>query len=113
MRPRHCCNPNCGCKKTIVHPVKEDVVNCCTEETVQHVHPVHTTLKNHHLVKNEHVYPHSTSVENYCDCVDINKGGNCVPYGKNLCCGKGKFPGVRPGMKPYPPRPARPPYPKW
>lgn len=67
-----CPRPNCGCPvKTIVHPVKENVVHCCTEETVKHVHPSHTTVVNHHLVKNEHVFPHSTSFENTFNEIDI------------------------------------------
>lgn len=62
-----------------VYPVKQNVVHCCTEETVQHVHPSHTTVKKHHIVKNEHVYPHTTSVENSVDYVNINKGTNNMP----------------------------------
>ncbi|HLR16145.1 MAG TPA: CotD family spore coat protein, partial [Bacillota bacterium] len=55
----------------IVYPVKENVVNCCTEETVKHIHPSHTTVKNHHLIKNEHYYPHTTSTENFENEVDV------------------------------------------
>lgn len=74
---------NCQCQKPkpqgkpvkeIVYPVKENVVHKCTEETVKHVHPSHTTVMNHHLVKNEHLYPHTTSVENTYD--EINMYGN-------------------------------------
>ena|SRR5699024_8353497 len=113
MSRRHC-HPHCGCgpKGPIVHPVKENVVHCCTEETVKHIHPSHTTVKNHHLIKNEHLYPHSTSVENYCDCVDINKGNPCMPagnkaagamhYGKDMHYGKGMHHGMHPGMKYHP-----------
>lgn len=107
MRPRRC-HPYCGCQKPkqpIVHPVKEDVVHCCTEETVKHVHPSHTTVKNHHVIKNEHVYPHSTSMENSCECVDVNKCEKCMP-GKQMAggkhYGKGMHPGMYPGMKPHP-----------
>lgn len=78
MRRR--CKRSCGCQNQIIHPVKENVVHCCTEETVKHVHPSHTTIMNHHLVKNEHVYPHSTSVQNTFNEVDINAGGR-PPFG--------------------------------
>jgi len=75
-----CPRPNCGCQKPIVHPVKENVVHCCTEETVQHVHPSHTTVMNHHLVKNEHFFPHTTSTENTFQEVDVY-GGPRPPFG--------------------------------
>lgn len=78
MRKRH--RKHCNCQKQIVYPVKENVVHCCTEETVKHVHPSHTTVMNHHLVKNEHVYPHSTSVQNTFNQVDVNGGGR-PPFG--------------------------------
>lgn len=72
-RPCGCMKP-CQCHqpvKEIVYPTKEDVVHKCTEETVKHIHPSHTTIVNHHLVKNEHLYPHTTSVENTFDEVDV------------------------------------------
>lgn len=75
MRSRR--RPNCGCQ--IVHPVKENVVHCCSEETVQHVHPSHTTVVNHHLIKNEHVYPHSTSFENTVNEIDVFGGAFNTP----------------------------------
>lgn len=72
MKPCGCPRPNCGCNvKEIVYPVKENVVECFSEETVKHVHPSHTTVVNHHLVKNEHVYPHSTSYENTYNEIDV------------------------------------------
>lgn len=65
----------CGCgPKEIVYPVKQNVVHCCSEEVVKHIHPSHTTVVNHHLVKNVHEYPHSTSVANTCNEVDIYGG---------------------------------------
>lgn len=80
-RPRcGCPRPNCGCQSPIIHPVKENVVHCCTEETVKHIHPSHTTVMNHHLVKNEHVFPHSTSVQNTFSEVNVNAGGR-PPFG--------------------------------
>lgn len=75
-----CPRPNCGCQKPIVYPVQENVVHCCTEETVQHVHPSHTTVMNHHLVKNEHFFPHTTSTDNTFQSVNVN-GGPRPPFG--------------------------------
>lgn len=64
--------PHCGCRpKQVVHPVKENVVHCCSEEVVNHIHPSHTTVMNHHLVKNVHEFPHSTSVANTFNEVDV------------------------------------------
>lgn len=85
MRHRHrshcgCPQPNCGCPRTIVHPVRENVVHRCTEETVKHVHPSHTTVMNHHLIKNKHFFPHTTSTENTCKEVDVY-GGSRPPFG--------------------------------
>lgn len=78
-RPRR--RPSFGCQQPsneIVYPVKENVVNCCTEETVKHIHPSHTTVKNHHLIKNEHYYPHTTSTENFVNEVDV-QGASAGP----------------------------------
>lgn len=89
-RPR--CRPNCGCQGSvnkIVHPVRENVVNCCTEETVQHIHPSHTTIRNHHLIRNEHFHPHTTSTENFVNEIDVQGdagnqvGGAMNPGGGN------------------------------
>jgi len=76
---RHHHGPNCRCPKCIVYPVKENVVHKCTEETVEHIHPSHTTVMNHHLVKNKHFFPHSTSVENTYNSVDEFGGSFNVP----------------------------------
>src|SRR5690625_4481625 len=88
MRNRHrsrcgCPRPNCGCPvKEVIHPVKCNVVHCNSEETIKHVHPSHTTVVNHHLIKNEHVFPHSTSFENTVNEVDVFGGAfNTTPAG--------------------------------
>lgn len=75
MRRRH---GNC-CPKQIVHPVKQNVINCCSEETVNHIHPSHTTIVNHHLIKNKHIFPHSTSVQNQVNSVDVYGGSFNTP----------------------------------
>ena len=58
----------CGCKgkchcNEIVYPTKEKVKHTHSEEKVRLVHPSHTRVINHHTIKNEHYYPHSTSYE--------------------------------------------------
>ncbi|WP_226034726.1 CotD family spore coat protein [Aquibacillus saliphilus] len=71
-----------GCPKPVnevVYPTKYNVVNNCFENEVKHVHPSHTTVVNHHLQKNKHVYPHSTSVENTFNSVDVYGGAYNVP----------------------------------
>ncbi|WP_186577767.1 CotD family spore coat protein [Aquibacillus kalidii] len=73
---------NCGCPKpveTVVYPTKYNEVHTCSENNVKHVHPSHTNVVNHHLVKNTHVYPHSTSYDNTVDSVDVYGGSYEVP----------------------------------
>ena len=71
--------PPCGCPKEIVYPTKHNVVNKCSEETINHIHPSHTTVVNHHLVKNQHIFPHSTSFENTVNSVDTFGGAFNTP----------------------------------
>ena len=96
MRHRH--RPGCGCHscKTIVHPTKYNCVNQYSESTVNHVHPSHTTIMNHHTVKNNHVFPHSTSVQNTTNSVDTYGGSFNVPSGPNQV-GGAMSPGNGPG----------------
>lgn len=100
-RKRRCgCMMPCNCQqavKEIVYPVKEDVVHKCSEETVKHIHPTHTTVVNHHLVKNEHLFPHTSSVVNTFDEMDV-MGASTGPSG--LGPGTGLGPGMAPGMGP-------------
>lgn len=101
MRRHH--GSRCGCgghqrPKKIVHPVKENVVHCCTEETIEHIHPSHTTVVNHHLTKNKHFFPHSTSVKNTWDSVD-ECGGSCNKPNKHGH-GHHRPPHIKPCNKP-------------
>ncbi|MFD2630142.1 CotD family spore coat protein [Oceanobacillus kapialis] len=75
---RHC---GCGCQrpKQVVHPTKYNCVNQYSESVVEHIHPSHTTVMNHHLVKNKHFYPHSTSVQNTANSVNEYGGSFNVP----------------------------------
>ncbi|MBM7569868.1 CotD family spore coat protein [Aquibacillus albus] len=71
-----------GCPKpvdTVVYPTKYNEVHTCSESNVKHVHPAHTNVVNHHLVKNIHEYPHSTSYGNTVDSVNIYGGSYEVP----------------------------------
>ncbi|WP_337019603.1 spore coat protein [Oceanobacillus massiliensis] len=77
---RHCgCN---SCNNTIVHPTKHNCVNQFSESQVTHVHPSHTTVMHHHTVKNNHVFPHSTSVQNTMNSVNQYGGSFEVPGGQ-------------------------------
>ncbi|WP_100011250.1 CotD family spore coat protein [Lentibacillus sediminis] len=76
--------PHCGCPKQIVHPTKHNCVNQYSESVVEHVHPSHTTVMNHHLVKNKHYYPHSTSVQNTSNSVNEFGGAFNVPPGNQV-----------------------------
>jgi spore coat protein D len=93
---------HCGCQscKTIVHPTKYNCVNQYSESTVNHVHPSHTTVMNHHTVKNNHVFPHSTSVQNTVNSVDQYGGSFNVPspgYGPGGQVAGAMAPGYGPG----------------
>ncbi|MCT2537343.1 spore coat protein [Aquibacillus koreensis] len=71
---------NCGCpEETVVYPTNYNQVDTCSENTVKHVHPSHTNVVNHHLQKNVHVYPHSTSFANEVDSVNVYGGSFQVP----------------------------------
>ncbi|SHN19104.1 CotD family spore coat protein [Gracilibacillus kekensis] len=69
-RPFGCGMPT----QTVVHPTKYNQVNTCTESEVKHIHPSHTNCVNHHLVKNTHYFPHTTSYQNTVDQVNVYGG---------------------------------------
>lgn len=74
MSRNHCrCRGKCRCQRRnqVVHPTQEDVQHSYSEETVQHVHPYHTTVINHHTIRNEHFYPYTRSYENRVNEVDV------------------------------------------
>src|SRR5699024_642234 len=67
--------PHCGCQtcsQQIIYPTKHNKVDTFSENVVEHIHPSHTSVVNHHLVKNKHLYPHSTSYHNTCNSVDMH-----------------------------------------
>lgn len=72
-------------------------MNQYSESTVNHVHPSHTTVMNHHTVKNNHVFPHSTSVQNTTNSVDNYGGSFNVPAGPGNQVAGANYPGMGPG----------------
>lgn len=106
MRHRHRPNCGCGCQKPVVHPTKYNCVQHCTESEVEHIHPSHTTVMNHHVVKNKHVFPHSTSVQNTTNSVDVYGGSFNTPpqvspgFGPGNQVGGAMSPGMGPGAGP-------------
>ncbi|RLL43702.1 spore coat protein [Oceanobacillus piezotolerans] len=95
MRRRHH-GPHCGCPICIVHPTMVNNVHTCSESTVKQVHPSHTNVINHHLVKNVHTFPHSTSFENVTNSVDIMGPSYEVPTPPGQVAGV-MSPGFGPG----------------
>lgn len=74
MQKMYCgCRGKCQCGKVkeIVHPVREEVKNTYSEETVKHIYPSHTTVVNNHTIRNEYFYPHTTSYEERVREVDV------------------------------------------
>ncbi|MCJ0932429.1 spore coat protein [Virgibacillus halodenitrificans] len=97
---RHHNRPHCGCPKQIVYPTKHNCVNNFSESQVDHIHPSHTTIMNHHLIKNKHMYPHSTSVQNTTNSVDVYGGSFNVPAPGQVAgaMSPGMGPGAAPGQ---------------
>ncbi|MDY0395863.1 CotD family spore coat protein [Virgibacillus halophilus] len=89
MSFHHHGNP-CGCQpRRIVHPVKHNCVHCCSESVVEHIHPEHTTIMNHHVVKNKHVFPKTASVQNSCSNVNVYGGSPQMPAMQDPGYGQG------------------------
>ncbi|MFD1849855.1 spore coat protein [Oceanobacillus bengalensis] len=84
---RHHHGPNCGCPKCVVHPTKFNTVHNYSESVVEHVHPSHTNVINHHTVKNNHIFPHSTSFQNVTNSVDQMGPSFQVPAPPNQVAG--------------------------
>ncbi|WP_018933749.1 CotD family spore coat protein [Gracilibacillus lacisalsi] len=86
---------------TVVYPTKTNEVHTCSESEVKHIHPSHTTCVNHHLVKNTHYYPHTTSYQNTVDQVNVYGGpgpmqGPWNTPGNQLGPGQGNQPNMMP-----------------
>ncbi|WP_102027235.1 CotD family spore coat protein [Salirhabdus sp. Marseille-P4669] len=77
MRHHKCCRPRptaLSPAETVVHPTKHCVKNNFIPHEVNHIHPTHTTIQNHHVVKNNHFYPHTQSVVNSVNTQHVNMG---------------------------------------
>lgn len=98
MRRRHH-GPHCGCpvcREQIVYPTKHKKVDTFSESIVEHIHPTHTTVVNHHLIKNQHLYPQSTSYQNTVNSVDMHSPPFQVPSPGQV--GGAMSPGYGPGQ---------------
>jgi len=101
------CVGKCHCNKPkeIVYPTREDVKKTYSDETVRHIHPSHTRVINQHTIRNEHLYPHSTSYEERVNEVDVRgarddgRGSGRGPGARSPYDGYG--PGVRGARAPY------------
>ncbi|UOQ47612.1 spore coat protein [Gracilibacillus caseinilyticus] len=93
-RPFGCVSP----ANTIVHPTKCKEVHTCSESEVNHIHPTHTNVVNHHLVKNTHYYPQTTSYQNTVDQVNTVGNPNAVMGAMDPGMGNGMGNGMNNGM---------------
>ncbi|SER12200.1 Inner spore coat protein D [Gracilibacillus ureilyticus] len=91
MRRRPCMPMNTMPANTVVHPTKYNQVHTCSESVVNHIHPSHTNCVNHHLVKNVHYYPHTTSNQYTVDQINVN-GGPVPPMYNQMGMNPGNFP---------------------
>src|SRR5699024_374415 len=82
----NCCHQGTQVSPTqeIVYPTQENVVKTYSEETVKHIHPIHTTVVNCDTIKNKHVYQHTTSYENVVNDVDFNNGNDVAGVSDNM-----------------------------
>lgn len=72
---RHHKQMGCGtAPQTIVCPTKCNEVHTNSMNVTNYIHPSHTTYVNHHLQKNKHYYPHTTSYQNTFDQVNVYGG---------------------------------------
>lgn len=92
------CNPCGPCAdkmaSPIIHPAMNNTVNTFSSTLVPHVHPQHTTIVNHHVMKHAHLYPQTTSYANTTSNVDLGTATGIGPVGG--------FGGVQPMPLPAP-----------
>lgn len=79
------CNPCGPCADKIVapimYPAMNNTVNTYSSTLVPHVHPQHTTVVNHHVMKHAHLYPQTTSYANTASNVDLGSVAGIAPVG--------------------------------
>jgi spore coat protein D len=106
MRHHKGCKPNMlSPAETVVYPTKHCVKHNHIPHEVNHIHPSHTTIMNHHLVKNKHFFPHTQSVVNTVNTQNVNMGPGRPPMVSPANMGPGRPPMVSPanmgpGMNP-------------
>ena len=86
------CKGKCRCNDTrdIVYPTRKEVKNTYSEETINHIHPSHTTVINHHTIRNVHFYPHTTSYEERVREIDVRGAEDGWNNGRNDVGGVGE-----------------------
>ncbi|UOR12499.1 CotD family spore coat protein [Halobacillus amylolyticus] len=62
--------------RPIVYPVQHCVQDNYFVENMDHIHPSHLTIQNHHLLNNYHYFPHTVSYTN-----DYNVENHYMPQG--------------------------------
>lgn len=51
---------------------------------MEHVHPIHTTVCNKHIIKNQHVYPHTMSQEQSVQEMNMPNNTGGMGMGGNM-----------------------------
>ncbi|MFD2925768.1 CotD family spore coat protein [Halobacillus naozhouensis] len=62
MNYRHC--PHVRQCRPVVYPVHHCVQDNYFVENIDHIHPTHLTIQNHHLLNNYHYFPQTVSQTN-------------------------------------------------
>lgn len=98
------CAPNVA--PPIVHPPKHCYMNTFSSTLVPHIHPMQTTIVNHHTMKHAHLFPQSTNFAKTCNNVNLGPVagiapfyGGATPYSQPMMPTMPVSPSV--GMSPY------------
>ncbi|MDM5154179.1 CotD family spore coat protein [Bacillus sp. DX1.1] len=59
----------------VIHPTKQCVTHTCSTTVVPHIHPTHTTHVHHQQLKNQHLFPQTTSNVNVVDSGQLGPVG--------------------------------------
>ena len=63
----------------VIHPTKQLVNHTFSTTVVPHIHPVHTTTINHHMIQHKHYCPQTASAAQNCCHKHINCCGGGMP----------------------------------
>ncbi|WP_163526198.1 CotD family spore coat protein [Halobacillus ihumii] len=72
---RHC--------RPVIYPVHHCVQDNYFVENMDHIHPSHLTIQNHHLLNNYHYFPHTVSQTNNYNVEDHYMPQGMEPEGYN------------------------------